>query len=139
MLQEGVHTAEDLVLGHGAAVEPNEGHVEGLAVRNRGEEKVLLEAVGFAELALGTVAVYGVAETALGNAEEHLDARTAAAVGDEAEGGAQGEDGLGDTAGTEKGLDIAAQAEVFGFGEVEGFHVGNGCGKGMDERGDGRR
>ena len=139
MEEQGVHAGMDLCLGHGAVVEPNEGYVEALVGRKGGQEEGLLEAVSLAEQALDAVAVYGVAQTALGYAEEHLDTRTAAAVGNEAEGGAQGKDGLRGTAGTEKGLDIAAQTEVFGFGEGEGFHVGNGCGKGMDERGDGRR
>lgn len=48
MLQQGVHAAADLRLGHGAVVEPYEGYVEGAIGGEDGQEEVLAEAVSLA-------------------------------------------------------------------------------------------
>ncbi len=97
--------------------EPDKGDMEGFTLRKSADEYLLAETVSLTELALGTVAVDGMAQATLRYAEHDLDTRPTSAVGHGPDNHAQGISRKPPKPLGKEGLDLALKAEVLGLGE----------------------
>lgn len=116
-LEELGHGAGYAGRGLGPVGQPDKGDMKGLTLGEGAGEHLLAQAVGLAELALGTVAVDGMAQAALRHADHHLDPRPVPVIrhgpDDHAQGiGREPPEPLG-----KEGLDLALQTEMLCLAE----------------------
>ena len=89
-LQDLIHAAAYELGGHGMVGKPDESHVDSYVLRKRTDQQVLLQAIGFTNLTLSTIAIYGMMQMALRDAEQHFYLRASSLISKLAIGGTQG-------------------------------------------------
>ena len=131
-VEQRQHAFVHQIAGHGVVGEPNEGQMHRALLGNVFEQPVLLQAIGFAYLAFGAIAVDGMLEMTLRDRNQDLGVRTAAAVGHNEHEQTQREGDDGFLPRRKQLIDVAFQTEVFGFSKgVATREVGSRHGGGM--------
>ena len=117
--QQGADGGMYAVALHGLVGHPYQAEVDGFFAFQDIVDGGFLQAIGFAQLSLGSVSVNGMAQAAFGHAHQHFDGRFAVRGLHFAVNDAHGEDGGRAATSGEESFDFAQTTEVFGFLEGE--------------------